>query len=393
MNAEECSKNDKSPIFERGFVVFENGKILAVGEDFNKYLTDTNDVFDKENIIDADGQYVLPGFVDPHSHIGMWEDGVGFEGDDGNDSVDSVTPHLRAIDAIFHADNCFDEAMRAGVTTVCTGPGSANVLNGQFVSMKTHGRCVEEMVFNEFAALKVALGENPKVIHSEKKQSPSTRMSIAAEFRAVFKRGEEYIKKWEEYNSNPDDNECPEYDYGLEAIAKALKKEVPVKIHAHRSDDILTGIRLANEFDLNFTIEHCTEGYLIADLLKEKNVSAILGPIICDRAKIELRNLSISNPAILRENGVDFAIMTDHSCVPEQYLPLSAAIAVKGGLDRDYALRAITINAAKLIGADNQVGSLEVGKDADIVIFNGDPLDLMTEATRVFINGISVYEK
>jgi len=341
-------------------------------------------------VIDAGGNFVLPGFIDAHCHVGMFEDGVGFEGDDGNEITDPVTPHLRAIDAIYHADRSFVEARESGITTVVTGPGSANVIGGQFAALKTYGRSVEEMLIREPVAMKVAFGENPKTAYHEKRQSPMTRMATAAILRESLMKAKEYKQMLDDYHRDSEEHDKPDYDMKLEALIKVLNGEIPVKAHAHRADDILTALRIAKEFNLRITIEHCTEGHLITDILREEKVPVITGPFLTDRSKIELKNQSVKNPGILSKAGIKLAIMTDHPCTPIQYLPLCAAVAVKEGMDEEEALKAITINAAEITGIGDRVGSLEAGKDADIIILDGPPLELKTRVLYTIINGQAV---
>lgn len=374
--------------YDCGYILIDQGKIIEVGDKLDK-VPNNKDL----KIIDAEGKYVLPGFIDAHCHVGMWEDSVGFEGDDGNEMTDPVTPHLRAIDAIYHLDRCFKEALENGVTTVVTGPGSANVIGGQFVAVKTFGKRIEEMVVKDPVAIKVAFGENPKTVYNERKQSPSTRMATAAILRENLMKAKEYKELLEEYNNDKENVDKPEYDMKLEALLKVLNKEIPIKAHAHRADDILTAIRIAKEFDLKITIEHCTEGHLIKDILVEEGIPAIVGPLISDRSKVELRNLSIKTPGILAKAGVKTAIMTDHPCVPIQHLSLSAALAVREGMSEEEALKAITINAAELTGIENRVGSLEVDKDADLIIMDGPPLEIKSRVITTIINGQVVYER
>jgi imidazolonepropionase-like amidohydrolase len=343
--------------------------------------------------IDANKGYVLPGLIDAHSHIGMWEDAVGFEGDDGNESTDPVTPHLRAIDAVYHADRAFVEAYESGVTTVVTGPGSANVIGGQFAALKTYGRSVDEMVLKHPVAMKVAFGENPKTVYNEKHQAPMTRMATAAILRESLFKAKEYKELWDNYNKEPEELDKPEFDFKLEALLQVLNKEIPLKAHAHRADDIMTAVRIAKEFDVNITLDHCTEGYLIKEILAETGLPAIVGPMLTDRSKIELRNQNLKTPAILSKQGIKIAIMTDHPCVPVQHLCLCAAIAAREGMDEKQALRAITINPAEIIGISDRVGSLQKGKDADIVIYDGKPLELKSQVQKTIINGAIVYER
>lgn len=376
--------------YDNGYVLVENGKIKAVGPGRPEAGN-----LPEENTerIDAAGGYVLPGLIDAHCHVGMWEDSVGFEGDDGNESTDPVTPHLRAIDAIYHADRAFVEAFESGVTTVVTGPGSANVIGGQFAALKTHGRSVDEMVLKQPVAMKVAFGENPKTVYNEKHQMPITRMATAAILRENLFKAKEYRELWENYKREPEEFDKPEFDFKLESLVQVLNKQIPLKAHAHRSDDILTAIRIAKEFEVDITLDHCTEGYLIEDILSEAGLPVIIGPILTDRSKPELRNQSLKTPAILSKKGIKLAIMTDHPCVPIQHLCLCAAIAAREGMDEKEALKAITINAAEIAGINDRVGSLTAGKDADIVIYDGNPLELKTHVAMTVINGGIVYRR
>lgn len=371
--------------YNNGYIAVEAGKITALGGDGAE--ADKLEATGCPEVIDAKGCYVLPGFVDAHCHVGMWEDAVGFEGDDGNEMTDPVTPHLRAIDAVYHADRSFVEAREGGVTTVVTGPGSANVIGGQFAALKTYGRSVEDMLLKEPVAMKVAFGENPKTVYHEKRQSPMTRMATAAILRESLMKAREYKQMLDDYERDSEEHDKPDYDMKLEALLMVLKGEIPLKAHAHRADDILTALRIAKEFGVRITIEHCTEGHLIADILLEENASVITGPFLTDRSKIELRNQSAKSPGILSKAGVKMAIMTDHPCTPVQYLPLCAAVAVKEGMEEYEALKAITINAAEIAGIGDRVGSLEIGKDADIIIMDGPPLELKSKVLYTIING------
>lgn len=363
-----------------GDVAVENGKIAAMGESLP---------CDNAEVMDVTGCTVMPGIVDAHCHIGMWEDGMGFEGNDGNEYSNPTTPELRAIDAINPFDRCFVEAREAGVTTCVTGPGSANVIGGQFVALKTHGNCVEDMILKNPIAMKAAFGENPKrVYHADKKMH--TRMAVAATLRKTLAKAVEYDRKLR--LADGDETKLPESDLGMEALLPVIRRELPLKIHAHRADDILTAIRIAKEFNLRITLDHCTEGYMITDLLKQgisdTGAGIIIGTLFSDRSKIELRNLSFKAPKKLYDSGIEFAMMTDHPVIPEQYLPVCAAIAVREGLPEYEALKSITINAARITGIDDRVGSLAVGKDADIAVFNGHPLDFRTRCVMTLINGV-----
>ena len=364
-----------------GDVLLEGGTIKAVGRDLSA---------PGARVIDAKGRVVLPGIVDAHCHIGMWEDGMGFEGADGNEIVDPVTPALRALDAINPVDPCFAEAIEGGVTTVATGPGSANVIGGQFLAMKTFGRTMDEMVIKEPQSLKTAFGENPKRCYSNLKKSPSTRMATAAIFRSAFLGAREYMRKMED----ADLGKRPARDLGMEIMASALRGEIPVKMHAHRADDILTAIRLANEFGLKATIDHCTEGYLILDELKKADIlGVILGPLFTERSKIELKNKTFRAPYEFYKAGVPFALMTDHPVIPIQHLRVQAGICVSEGLPEYEAIKAITITAARMIGLAARVGSLAPGKDADLAIYDGDPLDCRASVALTIVNGDVVFEK
>jgi len=362
----------------RGDILIDDeGKIAAVGENLP--------VPEGAQVIEADGLTALPGYVDAHCHIGMWEDGMGFEGADGNEMVEPVTPQLRAIDAINPEDHCFQEAYEHGVTTVCTGPGSANVVGGTFVAMKTCGRRVDDMVIANPLALKCAFGENPKRVYSGQKKSPSTRMATAAILRETLANAQTYLKKID------NDENVPDRDLKKDVLVDVLEGRLYLKIHAHRADDILTAIRIAKEFDVDYTLDHCTEGYRILDYLQKENAKCILGPLITERGKIELNKLSFKAPVAFEKAGMKFALMTDHPVIPCMYLPVEAALAVREGLSPMAALKAITIWAAEIAGIDERVGSLESGKDADITLFEGDPLDVRTRVAKVFIDGQEVF--
>jgi len=370
-------------VIEDGSILIKDGKISEVGKDLVAPL-------DAE-IIDAEGKMVLPGFIDAHCHIGMWEEGMGFEGSDGNEWVDPVTPHLRAIDAINPMDEAFKEAYMGGVTTAVTGPGSANVIGGMFVALKTYGDRVDDMILREPVAMKIAFGENPKTVYESQKRSPITRMATAAILRETLFKAKDYMENKEKGKEDPE--KMPEYDMKMEALLKVLNKEIPLKAHAHRADDIFTALRIAKEFDLDITLDHCTEGHLIADHLAKEGKGAIVGPTLSNRSKIELKNLTFDTPRVLNEVGVKIAIMTDSPVIPLHYLPICAGLAVKSGLDEMEALKAITINPAEIVGIDDRVGSIEVGKDADIVIFDGNPIkDIDCKTFATIIDGEVVYK-
>lgn len=360
---------------KNGQVLVNEGKIIAVGRDIS--------VPKNCETFDADRGFVMPGIIDAHCHIGMWEDGVGFEGDDGNEITDPATPQLRAIDAINPMDRSFVEAYENGVTCVCTGPGSANVIGGQFATIKTKGIRIDNMIVQETAAMKVAFGENPKRCYNSKKQAPSTRMATAAILR-------EYLFKTKNYINNKDK---ANFDMKLESLIPVVKGELNVKAHAHRADDIFTAIRIAKEFGLKMTIEHCTEGHLIADELAKEGIPAIVGPTFGTRSKVELKEKSFETLAALHKAGVKIAIMTDHPVIPVHELPLCAALAVRARLDEETALKAITINPAEILGISHRVGSIEVNKDADIAVFDRHPFDIQAKTTCVLINGEVVFKR
>ncbi|MBQ7915935.1 MAG: amidohydrolase [Firmicutes bacterium] len=360
-------------------VLIDGGWIVKVEEDIVPHEGWT--------VIDASGKNVYPGFIDAHCHLGMWEEAIGFEGSDGNEAVDPVTPQLRAIDGFNPVDRAVEEAMQAGVTTVATGPGSANVIGGQFAVLKTHGKRVDNMIVKSPLAMKVAFGENPKRVYNGKGKSPITRMATAAVLRQALNDARNYLHKKEK------DPETP-IDFKLEPLTWVLKKEIPLKAHAHRADDIFTALRIAKEYDVNITLEHCTEGHLITDELAKENVKAIIGPSFGSRSKFELTNKTFDTPKAMYEAGIPFAIMTDHPVIPCQYLPLCAALSHKAGLPAIEAVKAITIRAAQILEVDDRLGSLEPGKDADIAIYEGDPMeDINARCIMTLINGQVVHNK
>ena len=363
-----------------GDILIDNGKIIAIGANLS---------VDGAEVIELGGKFVLPGMIDAHCHIGMWEDGMGEEGADGNEMTHPITPELRAVDGLNPFDPCFKEAREAGVTTVVTGPGSANVIGGQFAALKTCGRSIEEMTLRDPIAMKAATGENPKNVYAEKKVAPTTRMAIASLFRSTMTDAIEYQKGMAKEEDKPD------RDIAMEALLPVINRDLTVKIHAHRADDILTGLRLAKEFNLKVTIDHCTEGYMITDVLKdrliEQGAGIIIGPLLSERSKIELKNLSFSAPRVLEEAGIPFAMMTDHPVIPIQFLPVQAGIAMREGLSEETALRSITRYAAEIVGIQDRVGTLEPGKDADIAVFDGHPFDYRTHCVLTLINGKVVH--
>jgi len=369
-------------VLESGAVLVDGGKIVAVGANLPEVDC---------QVIDANDQYVLPGFIDAHCHLGMWESGIGFEGDDGNEFTDPITPHLRAIDAINPMDENFEEARAlGGVTLVASGPGSANVMGGQFVALKTYGKVMDEMIVKEPIAMKIAFGENPKRFYGEKGKSPRTRMGTAAELRNILFKAKDYQARL--LASENDPSKKPAFDFKLEALQGLLNKEIHLKAHAHRADDIITAIRIAKEFDLKMTLEHCTEGHLIADYIKQEGYQVIVGPSFGAKTKFELQNKTFETPGVLAQAGVKVAIMTDSPVIPLHHLNMCAALSMKAGMTEEDALKAITINAAEILELDDRVGSIEVGKDADLVIWDRHPFDLQARPVMTMIDGKVVHQ-
>lgn len=367
-----------------GDILIKNGKIAEIGKDIVAPLD--------AKIIDAKGKYIFPGFIDAHTHLGLWEDGMGFEGADGNEETDPITPQLNPIDGINPMDRTFKEAYEGGITSVCTTPGSANVMGGQCIAIKTFGRRIDNMIIKNPVASKIAFGENPKSCYGQDEKMPQTRMAIAALLRENLKKAEEYLEDLEIYEEH-EDQDKPEYDMKMESLIPVLKGEIPFKVHAHRADDIFTAIRIAKEFNVKLTLDHCTEGHLIAEELAEENYPVVVGPSLSERSKIELRNLTFETAGILSNSGLDVSLMTDHPVIPVQYLPVCAGIAVKHGMKEEEALKSITINPAKTLGIDDRVGSIEVGKDADLVIWDNLPLRIESNVLYTIIDGKVVYKR
>ncbi len=368
--------------YDNGCVLIKDGKIISVDESI--------EVLEDTEVIDVNGAWVLPGLIDAHCHIGIMEEDMGTEGMDLNEATDPITPHMRAIDGVNPLDPSFGEAVKAGVTTVMTGPGSSNVIGGQFVAMKTQGVCVDNMIIKEPAALKISFGENPKRIYKSKNKMPMTRMGTAALLRDTLIKAKSYKLK-----KKLADNKGENFDIDLkmEAIIPVLDRKIPLKAHAHRADDLITAIRIAKEFDLLLTLDHCTEGHIIVNEIKQAQVPAIIGPTMTFRGKIETKNKSFSTASILNKAGIKIAIMTDHPVIPIEYLPICAGLSVKAGLDMEEALKAITINPAEILGIQHRVGSIEKGKDADIAIYDGNPMEIFTNLLYTIIDGNIVYKQ
>jgi imidazolonepropionase-like amidohydrolase len=378
---------------EPGTVLVEGGRIVAVGK--------TVAIPEDAEVYDAAGKIVMPGLIDAHCHVGIFPEGLGWEHSDGNEMTDPITPHLRALDAVHPQDPAFAELLAAGVTTVLTLPGSGNLIGGQGVCIKTAPKpSIEQMVLLEPAGMKMALGENPKRVYKEQKKTPSTRMGNAAVLRDALVQAQNYLDKWARYEAelgayeakreagddNAEEPKRPERDLKLEALGKVLRREMKTRMHAHRADDMLTAVRIADEFGLDLTLEHATEGYKIADILAVKSIPVTAGPILFSRSKPELRDMLPKNPGVMAGAGVTVAIQTDEMSAVK-YLTINAALAVREGMPEEDALKAITINAAKVIGVEDRVGSLETGKDADIVVFDGHPLDYRTVVDLVLVDG------
>ena len=357
----------------RGDIWVERGKIKAIGPKLEG----------KGKVIDLEGLNVYPGFVEAHCHLGLDGYGIGFEGHDYNEMGDVCTPHLRAIDSFNPLDPSVKKAAMAGVTTVATGQGSANAIGGTWIAVKTTGLCVDDMIIKEPIAMKCALGENPKRVYREK--GNAARMSTASVIRGMLFKAKQYMAKKEAAEGNPEKE--PAFDFKCEAMIPVLKKEIPLKIHAHQANDILTALRIAREFDVLVTLEHVTEGHLIADILAKSGVPMAVGPTLTHATKFELQNKSWKTPGVLAAKGCQVSIITDSPVIPQEYLPLCAGLAVKAGMDEFEALKAITINPAALMGVADRVGSLEVGKDADIAVFEGNPMVSDSVCRRVFMNG------
>ncbi len=384
---------------EHGTVLIEGDKIKAVGIDLP--------VPAGAEIIDATGKVVMPGLIDAHCHTGLFGDGIGWEHADGNEMTDPITPHMRALDGIHPEDMAFPDLVEAGVTTIMTGPGSGNLIGGTWACIKTAPRpSIEEMILLEPAGMKMALGENPRRVYGGKNKMPSTRMGNAGELRSALVSAQNYQAKWQQYEKDVEayrakvqagekdvkEPAAPERNLKWESLSRVLNRGMRVHIHAHRADDILTAVRIAEEFNLDLNIEHATEGYKIADILAKKGVPCTVGPILFSRSKYELRNMTPKNPGLLAKAGVKVAIQTDEMSAV-RYLSINAALAVREGMPEEEALKAITLHAAEVIGVQDRVGSLEAGKDADVVIFSGHPFDYRTVAEKVLIDGQIVYQR
>lgn len=365
----------KEPI--KADILVNEGKIIEIAKDIDS--TEQMEIFNAENML------VFPGFIDAHSHIGILEEKTSRPGDDCNETTNPLTPCLRAVDAINPMDSAFHNAIAAGITGVMVGPGSANAIGGQFAFIKTHGRKIDDMVILAPAAVKIAFGENPKMNYGLNGNMPSTRMGIASLIREELFLARQYFES--------DKNSSIQKSFGMECYRELFEGKIPLKAHVHRVDDIFTAIRIAKEFNLSLTLDHCTEGHLIADDIAKSGYPAIVGPSLASRNKIEVRALDFKTAGILKKAGVQIALTTDHPVSRIQYLPLCAALSAKEGLDKEQALRAITIDAAQICRVDKKVGSIKEGKDADFAIYTGNPLDIMSSVSATIINGEVVWKK
>ncbi len=369
---------DNGKIIEKdGWIEIENGKIKAIGDSTPQI---------HEGDIDGKGGMIIPGFIDAHTHLGIIENGIDFEGDDCNEATDPFTPQLRSIDGINALDKCFEEAYTRGITTAVISPGSANPCGGEIIAAKTFGRRIDDM-YIKTVGIKFALGENPKNVYHDRDETPVTRMATAAVIREGLFKGKKYLEDMKAYEKDSENNDEPEYDMKNEALMPLIEGKISAHFHCHRADDMFTALRIAKEFNIKPVLVHATEGHLIADILGEENISAISGPVICDRCKPEMKDLDIKNTAALMNNGVKTGICTDHPVIPIQYLPSSAAMAVKGGLSMQQALEAITVHAAEIVGISDRVGMIKEGMDADLQLYHSNPLELLSEPELVVING------
>jgi imidazolonepropionase-like amidohydrolase len=367
---------------ENAVVVLEKGKISSVGENVS--------VPGGAHVFDLTGNIVTPGLIDAHAHIGTSPEGFPENFSDDNEIVEPLTPHLRVLDAFYPEDTAFADALAGGVTCVQILPGSANIIGGQGVIAKTKPDVVERMVIRAPSAMKGALGENPIRVYSALKKAPNTRMGNAAVMREAFVRAQNYRAKREAAQAK---NEPHDRDLSMESLLLALDRELPFRVHCHRADDIQTAVRIAEEFNLDFTLEHCTEGHKIASWLAGKKARAAIGPTMSTKSKIELRGKTWDTPKILWEKGVHFCLVTDHPVVPIEHLSVYASLAVRAGLPAGEALKGVTLYAAEHLGIEGRVGSIEKGKDADLAVWDGEPLDSRSHVLKTFIDGELVYDR
>ncbi len=372
----------QAPI-EKGILLIQDGKVVGIGANLEIPVG--------AQVFDVQGAVVMPGFVDAHTHVGLWGEAEGPSSYDGNEGSAAITPQVRGIDAINPAHHSFADARQAGITTLQTGPGSGNPIGGELLVVKTAGRIADKMVVRAPSGLKAALGENPKRFHGQaQKRMPSTRMGTAALIRENLIKAREYVRKQEAAKDHPE--KMPESNLALESIAKVLRGEIPMRIHAHRADDIVTAVRIAKEFNIRISIEHCTEGHLITDFLSAHDFPACVGPTLSHRSKVETANLTFETVGTLQKAGVKVAIISDHPFVPIPFYNILGALAVRHGASEEETLRSMTITPAEILGVADRVGSLEVGKDADFVIWSGHPFKTRSRVLATYIEGQPVYE-
>ncbi len=367
------------PDIEEGQVLIDGDKIVAVGKKVR--------VPRGTEKINCKGCIVAPGLIDAHTHVGIHECSVRWEGDDVNETIKPITPDIRALDGIYPSDEELDAALKSGVTVACVTPGSANVVGGIACAIKLYGNCIDDMLIKEPVAMKAAFGENPKGLHGQAGRSPKTRMAIAALLRNLLMKATQYAQDLDEA-AEDSSKKKPTFDPELQAMIPVIKRQIPLKVHAHRDYDILTAIRIAKEFNIRLTLDHCTEGHLIVDKLKEAGFPVQVGPSFGHKSKHELRDKTFATPGILQHAGLQVSIITDSPVTPLHYLPLCAGLAVREGMDEQEAWKAVTINPAKVLGIDDQFGSLEVGKVGNIAVFEGNPLrDIQAKAKYVLVDG------
>ncbi len=368
------------PPVEKGLLLTRGGKIVFAG---------SGEAPADAEVIDLSGKTVLPGFVDGHAHVGLWGEWYGQVQQDGNEATNPVTPEARAIDSVWPAHFAFNDASSGGVTTVQVTPGSGNIIGGEAAVIKTAGKVVDDMIVRNPSGMKAALGENPKGLYGRKGKMPSTRMGNAAVLRAALYKARDYERKLEAAKKDP--AKAPDTDLGLLGLLKVLRREIPLRIHAHRADDIVTAVRIAEEFDIDFSIEHCTDGATVAEFLGKRKAKVNVGPSMWRRAKVETWNISLETAGILAKAGCRVSIISDHPFHPVQFLSTAAAMCWANGMSEEDALRAVTLTPAETLGVDDRVGSLDEGKDADFVVWSGHPFRIRSKVEQVFIGGVKVF--
>lgn len=368
------------PPIEKGMLIVKDGKIAFAGSG--------GEIPSDAEVIDVAGKVILPGFVDEHTHVGLWGEWYGQVQHDGNEATNPVTPEVRAVDSIWPAHSAFEDARSGGVTTVQVTPGSGNIIGGEMVVVKTTGTVVEDMIVKNPSGMKAALGENPKGLYGRNGKMPSTRMGNAAVLRAALYKARDYEKKLGIAEKDP--SKAPETDLGMLGLLKVLRREIPLRIHAHRADDIVTAVRIAEEFGIDYSIEHCTDGATVAEFLGKRKAKVNVGPGMWHRAKVETWNISLQTAGILAKAGCKVSVISDHPFHPIQFLSTAAAMCWANGMPEEDALRAITLTPAETLGVQDRVGSLDAGKDADFAIWSGHPFKVRSKVEKVFIAGEKV---